>query len=98
MLSYLVKRCLLALLTIGAVSVLSFFIIRLPPGDYVTAYIAEQEAIGNVISDAAAANLRAQYGLDQPIYVQYVKWVGRMVDGNFGESFEWKEPVMSVIG
>jgi peptide/nickel transport system permease protein len=98
MLSYLAKRSLLALLTIWAVSALSFVIIRLPPGDYVTAYIAEQQAMGNVISDAAAANLRAQYGLDQPLYVQYAKWIGRMTDGNFGESFEWKEPVMSVIG
>lgn len=98
MLSYLVKRFLLAILTIWAVTALSFVIIRLPPGDYVTAYIAEQQAMGNMISDAAAANLRAQYGLDQPLYVQYAKWIGRMADGNFGESFEWKAPVMSVIG
>jgi peptide/nickel transport system permease protein len=97
-LSYLVKRCLLAVLTIWAVTALSFAIIRLPPGDYVTSYIAEQQAMGNVISDAEAANLRAQYGLDQPIYVQYVNWLGRLVRGDFGESFEWKEPVMNVIG
>lgn len=98
MLPYLAKRCLLAILTTWAVTALSFLIIRLPPGDYVTAYIAEQQAMGNVISDAAAANLRAQYGLDQPLYVQYAKWMGRMAQGNFGESFEWKEPVMAVIG
>jgi peptide/nickel transport system permease protein len=97
-LSYLVRRILLALLTVWAVSVLSFIIIQLPPGDYVTAYIAEQESMGNVISESEAANLRAQYGLDQPIYVQYAKWIGRMLQGNFGESFEWRRPVMDVIG
>lgn len=98
MVSYLVRRVLLALLTVWAVSVLSFIIIQLPPGDYVTAYIAEQESMGNVISEAEAANLRAQYGLGQPLYVQYAKWVGRMLQGNFGESFEWRRPVMDVIG
>ncbi len=98
MVSYLIRRVLLALLTVWAVSVLSFIIIQLPPGDYVTAYIAEQESMGNVISEAEAANLRAQYGLGQPLYVQYAKWVGRMLQGNFGESFEWRRPVMDVIG
>lgn len=98
MLSYLVKRFLLAILTVWAVTALSFIIIRLPPGDYVTSYIAEQQAMGNVISNAEAANLRDQYGLNDPLYVQYAKWMGRMLTGDFGESFEWREPVMNVIG
>lgn len=98
MLSYIVKRVILACLTVIAVTAISFVIIRLPPGDYVTAYIAEQQSMGNVISDAEAANLREQYGLNDPIYVQYAKWMGRMADGNFGESFEWRRPVMDVIG
>lgn len=98
MVSYLARRALYAALTVWAVTVLSFVIIRLPPGDYVTAYIAEQQAMGNVISDAEAVNLRAQYGLDQPLYVQYVKWINRMLHGNFGESMEWRSPVTSVIG
>jgi len=97
-LSYLVRRLLLAILTVWAVSVLSFIIIRLPPGDYVTAYIAEQAAMGTMVSDQEAANLRAEYGLDSPLYVQYVKWVGLMARGNFGESMEWRRPVMDVIG
>lgn len=98
MLSYLAKRFLLAILTVWAVTALSFAIIRLPPGDYVTSYIAEQQAMGNVISDAEAANLREQYGLNAPLYVQYGKWMGRLLTGDFGESFEWREPVMNVIG
>jgi peptide/nickel transport system permease protein len=89
---------LLAILTVWAVSVLSFIIIRLPPGDYVTAYIAEQAAMGTMVSDQEAANLRAEYGLNSPLYVQYVKWVGLMARGNFGESMEWRRPVMDVIG
>lgn len=98
MLSYIVKRVILACLTVIAVTAIAFVIIRLPPGDYVTAYIAEQQSMGNVISDAEAANLREQYGLNDPIYVQYAKWMGRMAEGNFGESFEWRRPVMDVIG
>lgn len=98
MLSYLIRRLLLALLTVWAVSVLSFIIIRLPPGDYITAYIAQQAAMGNAVSEQEAANLRAQYGLDQPLYVQYLKWVGLMLQGNFGQSMEWRRPVMDVIG
>ncbi|MGH7860704.1 MAG: ABC transporter permease [Candidatus Dormibacteraceae bacterium] len=98
MLAYLAKRFLLAILTVWAVTALSFIIIRLPPGDYVTSYIAEQQAMGNVISDAEATNLRDQYGLNDPLYVQYGKWMGRMLTGDFGESFEWREPVMNVIG
>lgn len=98
MLSYLLRRLLFAALTVWAVTALSFVIIQLPPGDYVTAYIAEQESMGNIISTAEAANLRAEYGLGEPIYVQYVKWMGRMAEGDFGVSMEWKRPVMSVIG
>lgn len=98
MISYLARRFFFAILTTVAVSILSFIIIRLPPGDYVTAYIAEQAAMGNVISDQVAANLRDQYGLNQPLYVQYAKWVDQMLQGDFGESMEFRRPVMSVIG
>ena len=98
MLAYMTKRLLLALLTVWAISVLSFIIIQLPPGDFVDAYIANLSASGSVVSMAEAQSLRILYGLDQPIYVQYAKWMLRVLAGDFGESMEWKRPVIVVIG
>ncbi len=66
MLGYIVRRLLLACLTVWAISVLSFTIIQLPPGDYVTSYIAQMSASGSVVSQEEAQNLRILYGLDQP--------------------------------
>ncbi len=98
MLSYIARRFLLAILTVWAISVLSFTIIQLPPGDYVTAYIAQLSATGSVVSAEEAENLRLQYGLDQPVYVQYVKWMALIIQGEFGMSMEWRRPVIDVIG
>lgn len=98
MLRFLARRAAMALLTLAAISVLSFVIIELPPGDYISSYVAQQAASGAVISQQEAENLRAQYGLDQPTYVRYVKWMGLVVTGNFGTSLEWQRPVASVIG
>ena len=98
MIAYLVRRIFAGLLTIWAASVLSFIVIQLPPGDYVTAYIANLQSTGSVISAAEAQALRQQYGLDQPIYVQYFKWMGLMLQGNFGMAMEYNRPVREVIG
>ncbi|MBV9602895.1 MAG: ABC transporter permease, partial [Chloroflexi bacterium] len=76
MASYIAQRLILAAFTIVAISILSFLIIHLPPGDYVTSYIAQMAASGGAVSAETAQNLRIQYGLDQPIYIQYLRWVG----------------------
>jgi peptide/nickel transport system permease protein len=98
MIGYIVQRILLALLTIWAISVLAFLIIQLPPGDFVTAYIAMMSASGTGITDAEAQALREQYGLDQPFHIQYLKWMGLIAQGNFGMAIEWNRPVLDVIG
>ncbi len=98
MIAYIVRRLLLATLTVGVISALSFVIIKLPPGDYVTSYIAEMEAGGGTVSQAEADALRHQLGLDQPLYVQYGKWMGRLLRGDFGVSLEYRRPVVDVIG
>lgn len=98
MVSYLAGRVGLALITLWAVSVLSYAIIQLPPGDYVDSYIAQMSASGSAVSEQEAQNLRRQYGLDQPIYVQYLRWMGLVLQGNFGVSMEWRRPVADVIG
>src|ERR1700730_7116079 len=98
MLGYLVRRLILAALTIWAVSVLSFVIIKLPPGDYVTSYIAQMSMSGGYVSEQEAQAMRREYGLDQPMYVQYMRWMKLALHGRFGVALEWKRPVVEVIG
>jgi peptide/nickel transport system permease protein len=98
MLSYLARRVALGLLTIWVVSVLSYVIIELPPGDFVSTYIARLESQGTTVSQAQAALMRAEYGLDQPIVVRYVKWIQQVVRGNFGMSLDYGQPVANIIG
>src|SRR6478752_7743368 len=98
MVNYIVRRLMLAVLTVWAISVLSFMIIHLPPGDYVTSYIASMSASGSAVSEGEAQALREQLGLDQPITVQYAKWMGLIMQGNFGMAMEWGRPVSDVIG
>jgi peptide/nickel transport system permease protein len=98
MISFIARRLALALITTWAISVLSFVIIQLPPGDFVDAYIARLSASGSSVSMEEAQNLRRLYGLDRPYYVQYAKWIGRMLEGDFGESMEWQRPVKEVLG
>jgi peptide/nickel transport system permease protein len=97
-LAYIGRRALLAVFTVWAISVLSFTIIQLPPGDYVTSYIAQMASMGSVVSDEEAQQLRIQYGLGQPYYIQYLKWMKLVVVGEFGQSMEWRRPVIEVIG
>ena len=98
MIAFITRRLLLGCVTIWLISVLSFVIIQLPPGDFVTAYMAQLAASGSPVSAEEAAGMRKLYGLDQPVYVQYGKWISRVVTGDFGVSMEWRRPVTEVIG
>jgi peptide/nickel transport system permease protein len=98
MLKYIARRLGLGLLTIWAISILAFVIIQLPPGDYVTTYVARLESAGTASAADEAARMRSSYGLDQPLVIQYGKWMGQVVRGNFGMSLDWNRPVSDVIG
>jgi peptide/nickel transport system permease protein len=98
MMAYIARRLVLAVATMWAISVLAFVIIQLPPGDFVDAYISNLSASGSVVSMEEAQGLRRLYGLDRPVYVQYGKWMARVLVGDFGESMEWRRPVLEVIG
>jgi peptide/nickel transport system permease protein len=98
MLNYVGRRLALGLFTVWAVSVLSFIIIQLPQGDFATTRLAELAAAGSSSASYEAERLRAEYGLDQPILVQYFSWIGQVVQGDFGMSFDWNRPVADVIG
>jgi len=97
-LNYLLRRALYAVMAIWAVSIISFFIINLPPGDYVTSYIAQLQNTGSIILADEAENLREFYGINRPLYVQYGKWINQIAHGNLGYSFEFGLPVNDVIG
>jgi len=98
MLRFIVSRLFWMIPSLVALSFLSFVLIQLPPGDYVTTYIATLAASNEVVDQNTAADLRARFGLDQPVYVQYWKWIfGILSDGNFGLSFEWQQPVSELI-
>jgi len=98
MLNYLLRRALYAVVAIWAVSIISFFIINLPPGDYVTSYIAQLQNTGSIVLADEAENLREFYGINRPLYVQYGKWINQIAHGNLGYSFEFGLPVNDVIG
>ncbi len=98
MLAYLVRRAFLAVLTMWAVSVLSFVVIQLPPGDYITSYIAQMSSSGSFVSQQEAEALREQYGLNRPLYIQYIRWMQMVFQGNFGMALEYGRPVSEVIG
>jgi len=98
MLAYLVRRLILAVLTSLAVSMLAYVIIELPPGDFITSYIAQMSSSGSFVSAQEAEALRRQYGLDQPLYIQYLRWMGMVLQGNFGMAMEYTRPVSEVIG
>ena len=98
MVEYILRRLVLAFLTVLAITVISFAIIQAPPGDYVTAYVTTQAASGNEIRQQEAENLRELYGLNQPIYIQYAKWMNQVMRGRFGMSMNYNRPVDEVIG
>jgi peptide/nickel transport system permease protein len=98
MIAFILQRLGFAALTLFVSSILAFVIIQLPPGDFVDTYIANLSASGSAVSMQEAEALRILYGLDQPIWVQYFKWISRVIVGDFGESMEWRRPVSEVIG
>lgn len=98
MLHFLLKRLISLVFTLFAVSIVAFAIIQLPPGDFLTSYLTNLAADGQTASQEVVDKLREQYGLDQPIYIQYAKWMGNiLLKGNFGQSFEWNRPVEEVV-
>jgi peptide/nickel transport system permease protein len=98
MLLFIAKRILWMIPSLVVVSFLAFVLIQLPPGDYVTTYIATLAASNEVVDQNTANDLRQRFGLDQPMIVQYFKWItGIITRGDFGLSFEWQQPVADLI-
>ena len=97
MIRYIIRRFLLMIPTVIAITVLSFIIIQAPPGDYLDAYVAQLRALDQIIDDAEVESLRIRYGLGQPMYVQYFKWIGGLLRGDLGRSMQWNQPVSRIL-
>ena len=98
MLEYILKRILLLFPVMAVISIVIFFIIQLPPGDYLSSYIANLEQQGIEVTDSEAASLRRTYGLDKNILEQYFQWISNIVTrGDFGRSFAWNKPVSALL-
>lgn len=98
MVQYIIQRLLLVIPTVLVISIISFIIIQLPPGDFLTSYIATLESGGQIVDQAQIDALRQQYGLGDPVYIQYFKWLSGVLQGNFGQSLQWQRPVAELIG
>ena len=98
MLTYILRRILFMVPITLAISLVTFIIIQLPPGDFVTALSAQMSENNEQIDPATLEALRQRYGFDQPMIVQYWKWITNIVlYGDFGQSFEWNRPVSDLI-
>ncbi len=98
MLEYILRRIAIMSPTLFVISVITFIIIQLPPGDFLTSYAESLRAQGDVIDEAEIQVMRERYGLNQPIYVQYGKWVWGIVSrGDWGQSMSLQKPVKELI-
>jgi peptide/nickel transport system permease protein len=98
MLQYILRRILMMIPTLFAISILSFLIIQLPPGDFLTSYAAQLREQGDSVDSATLDAMRERYGLGQPFHVQYSKWIsGILLEGDWGQSLEWRKPVKDLI-
>ncbi len=98
MLSYIARRILYMVIMVILVSFVSFLIIELPPGDYLTVKLQQLQARGDLSAQQRINEYRARYKLDQPVLTRYWNWITHFITGDFGESFEFERPVSEIIG
>jgi peptide/nickel transport system permease protein len=98
MLRYVIKRLIYMIPTLIGMSIIAFMIIQLPPGDYLSSMLSSMADAGININEEQIARYREIYGLDDPLLVQYWKWIsGIILHWDFGYSFEWKRPVWDLV-
>ena len=99
MLRYIVRRSIQIIPLIIAISILSFIIINLPPGDYLTRYVTQLRQQGVHLSESTIEALARRYGLDKTLFEQYFIWIGGIITrGDMGTSFLWQRPVTEILG
>src|SRR4030081_1202077 len=91
---FVARRLIQAIPTVFGITLLSFLVLRPAPGDPVALLVAGTQNM----SPEDLATMRAAYGLDQPLPIQYMSWLGHLLTGDFGRSFIYKRPVIEMIG
>ena len=94
---FIIRRILLMIPTLLVISMISFAIIEAPPGDFMDAYVDQLIRQQEAVDPAQIAALRLRYGLDEPVYVRYLRWLGNILQGDLGRSLEWNQPVSKLI-
>ncbi|MHC4251717.1 MAG: ABC transporter permease [Planctomycetota bacterium] len=95
--TYIIRRVLSMIPTLLVISIITFVLIQLPPGDFLSSQLQQLQQQGEQITEERIAALRARYGLDRSLPVQYFKWITKFVCGDMGYSFEWNRPVNELI-
>ena len=98
MLRLIVERLASTVVLVTAMSIVAFILIQLPPGDFADSYVNKKAQGGVVFTMEEVDEMRRQLGLDRPFYVQYFDWMGGVLRGDFGFSWEYRRPVSDVIG
>ena len=97
MIPYILRRVALTVPTILVISLISFVLIQLPPGDWLSTHVARLMEQGESLDESEIEAIRAMYGLDRPLPVQYLRWVWGSLHGDFGVSYEWNDTVGNLI-
>lgn len=97
--TYVFQRFVYMIFLLWMVSIVTFVVIQLPPGDYLSTYISRLEQnTGEQLDEEIVDALRRQYGLDLPLHERYLKWIGQVLQGEFGFSYDYQQPVRNIIG
>ena len=96
--TYIVRRFLMMIPTVFLISVLTFFVIELPPGDFVSRYVEQIEQRGDLVDPAVLEAMRERYGLDESTLFRYLRWIGRFLVGDLGHSLVLHLPVAEILG
>ena len=97
MLQFIIRRIFIFIPMMFLMSVVAFALIQAPPGDFLTDYVAQLQASGELVDHDQIEALRDQYGLNRPLYVQYAKWVWGILQWDLGLSLEWRRPVTELV-
>ena len=97
MLRYIARRIIYIVISMLLMTVFAFLIIQLPPGDYLSFYVTQLQSRGEIVEQAILEALKREYGLDQPMYMQYLKWFWKMLHGDLGRAWGFNMPVSRVI-
>ena len=97
MIGYILRRLIYMVVVLIAISMVAFFVIQLPPGDYLTVFLANMYGQGMHFSAEQVRIMEERFGLNLPLYVQYLKWARNLVRGDLGLSFSYGRPVLGLV-